>query len=410
MEITDMQESLELYIICRYLYRVGKSPLTDAQYESLHEWVLGTGELPDYVSRTYDDDPIPWDLLNRYGYSFVEEISPEISQNSAEKQAGFEFLVEDKSFSIRALKDFFELWSWFQKFPNIRKIASIKLDGNNVKSLVGSDTFILSLTRGRSSNGFDVTSAINRLYPEGVKLPEGSVVRGECFVFPSKLEELRSYYGDDIYKTPKSAAISLLRRPNDHLPVHYNGLSYVIFSCDGLSDCVSGTYQKLHSLGLSVPPYEILVGEPLEYSEFCLWISEILDKLWEVQQEMGMPADGVVIELDEFDIDTAVSYQYQDGQVAVKFSHWSPRLYQGIIKDILVEQRRVHCSWRVRIEPVTTDDGCEATTINIFNPSFLLDFGLEIGSMIEFERNAGAVNILVNGKKIKLSENEQESV
>ena len=47
-----------------------------------------------------------------------------------------------------------------------------------------------------------------------------------------------------------------------------------------------------------------------------------------------------------------------------------------------------------------TNDACEAKIINIFNPSILIHNDIKVGDFVYFERNSGAVNILIHGKRL----------
>ena len=71
--------------------------------------------------------------------------------------------------------------------------------------------------------------------------------------------------------------------------------------------------------------------------------------------------------------------QYVSRQLALKFDHWGYACYEGIIKSIRIEQRRVNKSVRIEIEPVKTRDGNNATVINSFNPSIIIENDLYIG-------------------------------
>lgn len=58
-------------------------------------------------------------------------------------------------------------------------------------------------------------------------------------------------------------------------------------------------------------------------------------------------------------------------------------------------------SVRIRIDPITTDDDCKAEYINSFNPRILIDNELYEGKEVYFEKNAGAVNILIHGERLE---------
>ena len=390
------KEVLDRYIICRYLYRIGKSPISDADYDVLHLAIKEAGLLPEYTERSYDDDPIPFDLLVTYGYTSVD-----VSNNTPRDDS---FLIEDKSMSIDSVTSHEEVWSFFSKFKGIRKVLSVKLDGNNIKCDVENDAFNLCLTRGRDSNGFDVTQPMRYIFPANASLPGRFLMRGECFIDESYLESLRKRYDDSIYKTPKSAAISLLLRPSEHSREDYEYLRFYAFSCDGLATSVSETYEKLSQYGFLVPPYLVLENEPETYEDFVVWFESILDDIRDKQGSLS--ADGLVLEIDDNAIETEIQGMYDNRQIALKYHHWKSKTYTGVIKDVIIEQRKAFCCCKVEIIPIVTDDNSTATIINTFNPSFLIDNGLTIGSVIEFERWAGTVNIMVGGKKIHLDTKE----
>ena len=48
-----------------------------------------------------------------------------------------------------------------------------------------------------------------------------------------------------------------------------------------------------------------------------------------------------------------------------------------------------------------TADGCTAQFINVFNPAILISNHIRIGSLIHFERNSDAVNILIQNDRLE---------
>ena len=71
-----------------------------------------------------------------------------------------------------------------------------------------------------------------------------------------------------------------------------------------------------------------------------------------------------------------------------------------MVTDIVITQRRVNASVRIKIEPLVTNDDCKAQWINGFNPSILFANNIKVGTEAYFERNSGAVNILIHGKRL----------
>ena len=114
-----------------------------------------------------------------------------------------------------------------------------------------------------------------------------------------------------------------------------------------------------------------------------------------------MPSDGVVVEVNDLTFFGEQKDQYSDRQIALKFEQWLFNTYTGIVRNILWRQNRVHASIRVEIEPMETVDGCTAQFINVFNPAILISNHIRIGSLIHFERNSDAVNILIQNDRLK---------
>ena len=260
----------------------------------------------------------------------------------------------------------------------------------------------MSLSRGRSSNSFDFTDQVAYVFPSDLKnVPHELRVTGESFVLKGGLEPLRQKYKSGKYKTSKSAAISLLRVK--HQIEDYKDLHIKVFAAEGLSDTVVGTFERLQSMGFEVVPYLFIPWDiiPQDFDQFCLWLGkEVFDPIYEKQIEQDMPADGLVLEVNDYNWTDIVTNQYSNRQLACKFEHWSFDLYKAVVTEVVVEQRRVNASVRVKIEPMTTNDDCEARIINTFNPSILVSNDIKVGTEVYFERNSGAVNILVHGVRL----------
>lgn len=389
----------ESYIISRYLYRMGMPGISDETYDKLHDYLVEKGELIEYTTRTYDDDPVPYLLLDKFGI---------IQLNQKKTMRDTSFLSEDKSMSIKKVDNMEDLFSFFNKFPNEEKLISIKLDGINVKNEFDGNELKLSLTRGRAAEGVDVTDGLIRALPPKFDVPGHRVITGEVFVASNQLQYFKETYDKTKHKTTRTSALSLLRKPEIYRKEDYRFLKVCMFSADGIASTVEGTYKKLNEIGFSTPPYLKLEKHPVEFEHFKIWMDKIMDQMFEMQEKGGLPADGLVIELNDYEIQTEKMGQYDERQIAVKFGHWAPGIYEGVITSILMEQKRVFCGCKVLIEPVTTSDGCCAVKINNFNPSFLLDFGLTLGSRIQFERQSGTINVLINHKKIRVEQGDLE--
>lgn len=391
----------DIWILARYFYRIGEAPIiTDSVYDRMTNLFRENcyDELQAYLDRTYDDDPIPYDLLEEIG------VRPYVPVTKVGRNDLFDLLNEDKSLSIDSIVNYRSAYDFLMdKVDNkLDVVASLKMDGVNVKSLYQSGKFSLSLSRGRASNSFDFTDQAAYVLPAFINndLPELRVT-GECFVVKEGLEKLRAKYAQDKYKTSKSAAISLLRVK--HSINDYKDLRLKVFAAEGLADTVIKTFEILKSFGFDVVPYLFIPWDtiPKDYDEFCIWLRDaVFQQMHDAQLAGDMPADGVVLEVNNYGWQDTISNQYSNRQIACKFDFWAFESYKAIVKEIVIVQRRVTASVRVKIEPMQTNDACEAKIINIFNPSILIHNDIKVGDFVYFERNSGAVNILIHGKRL----------
>lgn len=400
-DLLSEKRYFDIWILARYFYRIGEAPIiTDSVYDRMTNLFKEKcyDELHAYLDRTYDDDPIPYDLLEEIG------VRPYVPVTKIGRNDLFDLLNEDKSLSIDSIVNYRSAYDFLMdKVDNkLDVVASLKMDGVNVKSLYQSGKFSLSLSRGRASNSFDFTDQAAYVLPAFINNDLSELrVTGECFVVKEGLEKLRAKYAQDKYKTSKSAAISLLRVK--HSINDYKDLRLKVFAAEGLADTVIKTFEILKSFGFDVVPYLFIPWDtiPKDYDDFCIWLRDaVFQQMHEAQLAGDMPADGVVLEVNNYGWQDTISNQYSNRQIACKFDFWAFESYKAIVKEIVIVQRRVTASVRVKIEPMQTNDACEAKIINIFNPSILIHNDIKVGDFVYFERNSGAVNILIHGKRL----------
>lgn len=388
-----------VYILARFFYRIGEPILPDNIYDQLERALkVSSKELADYFERTYDDDPIPTELLEKIGYS--GKIQTGVT--SAERSELFESMNEDKSLSIRSVTSYEEAWSFFDhaRKNKLDLMTSLKMDGDNTKMLYVDGKYTIAMSRGRKGNSFDFTDALTNIMPATIQTSQKELrVFGESYVDEAALPYLRNKYNPDKYKTCKSAAMSMLRVPHDAEDYQY--LNTRVFMAEGLENTLSAMFDNLEAQGIKTAPHYLVkwTDIPDSYEGFTAWLKrEVLDRIAELGK--GMPSDGVVVEVNNLLWDEVITNQYSNRRLALKFEHWDFRYTRGIITGILIEQRRVYKSVRVTIDPVVQYDGCTATTINTFDLAVLIDNDLCVGKEILFEKNSGAVNILIHGDKL----------
>lgn len=400
-DLINEKKYFHVWVLARYFYRVGEEPiLTDEDYDKLTNIFKEKyyEQAKDYLERTYDDDPVPVDLLNLIGMEPVE------FSNFADRQIYASALDEEKSLSINSVTSYEEAFEFCKekKALGLDLIASLKIDGVNHKDLYIDDTLKLSMSRGRAGYGFDYTEQIFNCLPFKINTTIKELkITGECYVTKAGLPILRERYRNDKYKTSKSSAISMLRVK--HASSDYQYLKAKVFAAEGLSNTLEETFITLEKNGFDVVPYIKILAEsiPDDFEEFKKWFKEnVMDSIYAMQVEEDIPADGMVLEVNDLLWDDTISAQYSDKQLACKFEYWSYDVYKAVVTDIVTTQKRVNASIRIKIQPLITNDDCEAKWINGFNPDILIRNDIRPGTEAYFERNSGAVNILIHGKRL----------
>lgn len=402
MTVQDLfndRKYFSVWKLARYFYRIGDPILTDRQYEIITDYMKtkrNLSNVEEYLNRTYDDDPIPYDLLKLIGVEPVEI-------SSIDKTELFSILDEDKSMSCDSVTEYKDAYEFFNKYRMLKKdlMVSLKVDGINTKTLYLNGKLELSLSRGRSAvESFDFTKTIKNILPKTIKdCPKELKIVGDSYVDVDGLFTLRNEIDKDKYKTAKSAAISLLRVNHDYK--YYKHLHTCVFSASGLANTLSETFIRLEELGFEVVPNRLIKYQeiPADFESFKIWLkSEVFDYIYD--KSIGIPSDGIVVEVNDLLYEGDNYGQYSTRQLALKFEQWAFKYYKGIVKDIIWTQKRVHASLRIEIEPIETLDGCKAQFVNVYNPSILIKNDIYVGQPVLFERNSGAVNVLIHGQRL----------
>lgn len=388
-EIWKAKRYVDFFILARFHYRIGRDLIDNKTYETIEDALRQANLATEYLNRTYDDDPIPFELLKEVNET---HLIPNMANESKYSSA----LDEEKTLSIKAKRTVDEVFEFIQSINGEDIVVSLKADGVNGKVLYIDDFLEIALSRARDAgSAFDYTRGLSKVLP--TKLNTGCKevkVFTETFMQPSYLPELRKL---DVkrYKTPKSSALSLLLR--NHEDKHYNHMISLAFGIEGVDTIKTAEerFRYLKSLGFETVPWKLINNKdiPKTKKEFGDWLFNICEIF--SNETDGLSSDGLVFEVNNLKWKETVTGQYSDRNIAVKMFHWDCKQHVGKVKDIVIEQQRVEASCRIEIIPMLTDDGCTATFIQGYNPDIIIEQGINIGSTVTFERDSGAINKLV---------------
>lgn len=392
----------DVYVLSRFCYRVGNEILSDSDYDAIDKFMRGQGLLQDYYNRSYDDDPVPYNLLKEFN---LMHLVPNFKKWYSKYDRSLE---EEKSMSIKAIESYEDTFRYFTTFKDFRKVISVKVNGVNAKSLFtkeeGEDKLSLKIAKSRGRNtmdSFDFTEGLSRVIPNVIDYDTNQLlVYGEAVVDSSAIGKLVAPSGV-VPKLERMAALSMLR--TEYNDGDYQYLRFKAFSCVGYSESLSESLEFLKSKGFDVVPYLIIEPNevPTTYEEFCPWLREKLDYFKQVCIDNDLASDGIVVDVDDVNFRGEISGQYSSKNIALKFEHWLHKYYKAKVIDLLIEQQAKKCSVVALIEPCKTGDGAEAKRVNLHSPSVMFNQKILPGSEIYFKRNSEAINVLVYGKELR---------
>lgn len=392
--VKSNSELERLFILSRFMYRIGNPIISDKKYDTLEKIIRSKGLLENYTSRTYDDDPIPYVLLREFK---LERFIP----NDLISSKYFDMIDKEKSLSIQPFEDPKEVFNFVMEKKQ-DMVVMLKIDGINTKNYF-KDLFLeIGMSRGRNGTGFDLTRNISKIIKSRLDSEYNDLkVFGEAFVYEHNLPYFREKYDNSKYKTPKSSAISLLRVEHDL--EDYDKAGFLAFNIEGATHLKTKMemLEYLKTLGFNVVPHVLIKWEtiPRDYSTFRKWLDAVCKEFYVRTQ--ALPSDGLVFEVNDLFYEDSVTAQYSNKNIAVKLSYWSSDKYIGVVEDILIEQQRVVASCRIKIRPLRTKDGCEANYVSGYTPNIIINNGIVVGSEVVFERKSGAINSLLYGDKLK---------
>lgn len=402
----------EYYILARFMYRIGYRICEDVDYDALekelkNKYKTDTTSLfsnddksiTKYLERSYDDDPIPYDLLGRaMTTEQMNMLLRGVDLGSSEDTS----IVNDVSKSMKAYRTLDEAYDWITSNKQYEFCISPKIDGINTTSayhLAGGHRVLkYTRTRGRSGRHFDITANARYVLPIAVDTDEDLTIAGEA-IYPSEdlhvLNEALEYSGDDTIVTPRGGALSALRRSNLNAEV-YEYLKIFVFRCN-LGKSFADGLDIASKLGFLVVPHEVY---KFSYTTKQEYEKELTDLIWKYKTKMdamNIATDGIVLQINDrtVSIDMQTNTLHDGDNLAVKALAWEPGIYTSRIRSFIMKNSTSQFCCKALIDPVYTESGKKLSVVNLYNPETLITNGLKVGSLIEINyKNETTINFL----------------
>ena len=412
IEVTSFLQDVDLY---------GVSALQDEAIEKLEYYIDSCNK-----AMNLDGEPLVEDSIYDYMVELLKEVkaeSPvlqELWSEDSETVGSYNELLELHPMqSILTVKQIGNKDSldFVGRMPsNANYIASYKINGHGIRVVYDDGKLVEATTRGRSTNGRDITQQMRWLLGEenheltGYGLVE---VRGELALKVDKLEDARKFTPN--LKSAFSAVASLIKPSASIDEVQLlDFLAYNIFFGENEDETEFSTKEELFNFlstsGFDIPQYSLVEGVSKE--ELLSTMEDVVALLEEDYEEFGYFCDGVVFEVDEFNIrqELTTEGKYSNFNIALKVGVWSQDLYSGFIKEIQWKRgKRKQTPVAVVVESLTSNEGVltvqgnRVSNVPLYNASAIVRLGAYIGESICFRYGgeAGVVPCYPNGHLLK---------
>lgn len=399
---------MEKFALARFCYNLGIFMWDDDTYNREEQKLKKF--LPDneFANRSYEDDPIPFDVLNKLNlddsiyFEMVSQQTTTLENESPEYKKYLDIMGERMSKSINPKYNMKEAYRVFERLAGYELCVSPKIDGVYAKlayEKMGSTSessdyrFKCSISRARGDNApINYTNNMSRIAPKAFTTEENGinqfvVMSGETFCDMDAVEYVSEKYDMNL-KTSRSAGKSMLQN-NIYLAEDYSYMKIVIHGTD-FKERMSEGYDFATDLGFTVVPYVVRTYEHMQFSEFEEWVEQLIDEVLEKCDRFAevygfhLLLDGLVVAVDDRKESAKLETEgiYDEGSFALKVLRWAPGVYMTKVLSINFEQKASNIGLVAAVEPIKTTSGITISRVNLFNPRTLILNDITVGSEI----------------------------
>jgi len=382
-----------------YRYYVLDDPIiSDGEYDQLFQELLNLEKAHPHLIT--DDSPskrvgsIPLDKFNR-----VSRLHPMLSLENG-------FNNEDiLAFEKRIRR--------FLNFDGpISYSVEPKLDGLAVELTYENSVLIQGSTRGDGITGEDITAQLRTIPSIPLHLQQevnGRLdIRGEVFIDKAGFTQLnkeREAVGEPLFANPRNGAAGSLRQLDPAITATRPLKFFVYGVADPSKTSCKTQQQLLHYLG----KLGMMVNNHIQH---CRTINEVIDafdQLSAIRHELAYDIDGMVIKVDDFDLQTRLGSKARAPRwaMACKF----PAIQATTsLKDVIFQVGRTGAVTPVAlVEPVEVD-GAMVSRATLHNRDELRRKDLKIGDTVLIQRAGDVIPEIIKPIIDNRSGDEQEII
>lgn len=280
-----------------------------------------------------------------------------------------------------------KLEKWLEKYDSGSYVISDKLDGVSVQLYKNNDGKVLMLSRGKSTEGQDVSHLIQYVVKKEIiqKMTKGMSIRGELVISKKNFQKIKSYM-----KNPRNAVAGLINSKTVNVQIAKLS-TFVAYSILNPKYLQSEQMKILEKLDIDVVSYKIVKNLDEDF------LKEYLIKR---RKESAYEIDGIVV------VDNSQIYQQTGGFPDHMFA------FKMILEDQIAITEIIEILWnvsmdgyakpRIRIKPVELL-GTTVTYATAFNAKYIVDNVLGAGAKIKIIRSNDVIPYILEVIKLAKS-------
>ncbi|WP_408033228.1 NAD-dependent DNA ligase LigA [Thermotoga caldifontis] len=377
--VEQLREEIEYH---NYRYYVLAQPvITDEEYDKLMRELIE-------LERQYPELVTPDSPTQRIGEKVLDEFR---SVPHTEPM-----LSLDNTYSEEEIREFDERVKRLLDRKEVVYVAELKIDGVSVSLRYVDGRFVQGLSRGDGTRGDDISENLKRVrsIPLRLRKPVTVEVRGEVYmpteVF-EKLNEERQKRGEPLFANPRNAAAGTLRQLDTKITAERHLDSFIYYVLKPEQYGLKTQWDALNwlkELGFKVNPH----------SRLCNSVDEVIDywKEWtQKKRELGYWVDGVVVKVNDFELQRALGTTAKAPRWAIAFKFPSEHARTKIVNVTVQVGRTGTLTPVAELEPVQLA-GTIVKRASLHNFDYIREKDIRIGDWVYIEKAGGIIPQVVS--------------
>jgi len=375
-----------------YNYYVKDDPtITDQEFDKyLRELEDLEIKYPEY---SYDDSPtkrVGGEVID--SFNKVNHVIPMMSLSdvfSESEVVGFDEKIRKEGF-------------------NPKYVCELKIDGLSVSLLYKDGKLVRAATRGDGVVGEDITHNVKTIKSVPLTLNEkiDIEVRGEIYMSKKSLEKVnleRLRNGEKPLQNARNGAAGSIRQLDSSVAAK-RGLDVWIYHLPNPLDYGIHTHfealQFMEKLGFKVNPNNRLVNDIEEVLSF-------IDEMGEKRESLPYDIDGVVIKVNNIDMQGAIGYTAKYPKWATAYKFPALEVLTRLNDIIFTVGRTGQITPNAVLDPVIVQ-GSTISRATLHNENYVKEKDLKIGDIVSIRKAGDVIPEVVEVKKDRRTGHEKE--